>query len=245
MTKLLKWDLIDLFRSNPLVWAGMLFSLAAILIPTTGEGLINAILIVMSPIIGFISFCWLLLIAADYSIHWLYKPNYVLEFSTPRPVWQKLLSKLIWCALLNTLACLFLIQLFNLIGRFSGGSMRFIGIDQLHGIPGLVFLALVFDSTVMISFILAGSFSLTRRVKWLSGSLIFILCFGLLVGVLLAWMLAVGAVVLPSISTRDIVTIDGTFQIFSNTIPVVGGIAVLIIEFLAGSMLLAHRYQPD
>jgi hypothetical protein len=245
MSKIFKWDLIDLLKNTPLIWAGMVFSFLALLLPTTGDSLINATLILLGPLVGFIVFCWILLIGVDQPIQWLRRSSFDLELSTPWPVWQKLLSKLIISLLLNIIAFIYLLQLFNLIGRFSGGEFRWIGLDQLRGIPMFVLLAFVIDCTVMFSYILAGSFSITRRKKWLSGGIYCLIFIGAITSAILSWMLAVGSVVLPSISTRDIITVNGSFQVLSSTVPLVVAMAVIAVEFAGGSLLLAHRYQKE
>lgn len=245
MNKILKWDIIDLLKNTPIIWAGMAFSFLVLLIPANGDSLINATLIVVGPLVGFIVFCWILLIGVDQPIQWLRRSSLDLELSTPWPVWQKLLSKLLISLLLNIVAFVYLLQLFNVIGRFSGGDFRFIGLDQLRGMPSFVLLAFVLDSTVMFSYILAGSFRITRRKKWLSGGIFCLIFIGAITFGILSWMLAIGSVVLPSISARDIITVDGSFQILSSTVPLIVTLAVIAVEFMGGSLLLAYRYQKD
>jgi hypothetical protein len=245
MIKLLKWDLVDALHRTPLIWAGVIFSLLALLIPQNGNGLINAILIVVGPVVGFITFQAIMILAAYLPVGWLHRESYLLEASTPWPAWLKLLAKVIWAVVLDILGFVFMLQLFDLIGRFSGGSLRLVSLDQLKGIPALVLIALVLDCTIMFSYILAGSFSFTRRNRLLAGGFISLVIFVIIIAVIMIWMMAAGSVILPSVSMRDIITLDGSFQVLSNTIPVVVCLISIIVEFLAGSGLLANRFQRE
>lgn len=245
MLKLIKWNLVDFFHRYYLVLLGIFASFLLVLLPKDGTGIWNSALITISAILGFIVFLSLLILAAVLPFQWLSRESDLLDRSLSFPAWKILASKLVTGAILNLIACLFLLQLLNFFGRFSSGNLYFLSLRNLEGLPLILFFLLLVDTTLMFSYIFAGSFRIFRRFSAFIAALIGLLIFGGFI-FLTAWvMTAAGTLVLPAFSTASIITIDGTLQIQSLTAPVIFGLILTILELFVSSHLLGAHFQKN
>lgn len=243
MLKCLKWDLIDHFRRYSLFYIGMLVSLLLAVIPDRGSNTFFNSMITLSGLLGFILFAAGLLLAILICVRWLVRDSHLLELTNPLPTWKILLSKIILAGLVNLVNCVFILQLSTLWAHYSTGELTFITTSQLKGIPGLVLFFLLIDCTILFSYILARSFSIFRKAStFVTGFLSTLLLIGI-IALCLVIMSVNGLVILPTINTKDVITLSGAFTMLSMSFPVVYAVIITILEFIGSSFLLARRFQ--
>jgi hypothetical protein len=245
MLNLIKWNAVDFLRRNYWVFVAMAASLLLALLPANGQGYLNAIAITLSQIIGVIAFQAGVVLAAALCFRWLENESNLLELSLPASSWKILLGKLVMAFLVNTLSCLFLMQFFVFTGKYSTGLVRLLSIENLKSVLVLVLGLMLVDCTILFSYLAAKSFRLTRRILLISTSVLSFVILGAAIAVVGLVMTVSGALILPTISAKDIITINGPFNILSTTAPVCASLAVILLEYAGSSLLLDRRFQPD
>lgn len=245
MLNLLKWNAVDFMRRNYWVFMAMAASLVLALLPANGQGYWNATAIVFSEIFGVIAFQAGVVLAAALCFRWLENESNLLELSLPSPSWKILFSKLVVAFLVNTLSCLFLMQLFVFMGKYSAGSVRLLSAENLKGILVLALGLMLVDCTILFSYLAAKSFRLTRRILLVSTSLLSFIILGGAIAVVGLVMTVSGALILPTISAKDIITINGSFNILSTMAPVCASLVVILLEYAGSSLILDRCFQPD
>jgi hypothetical protein len=68
----------------------------------------------------------------------------------------------------------------------------------------------------------------------------------LLIGIITLCMIIMsvnGLLVLPTINTKDIITVSGAFEMLSTVFPIVYAGIIILLEFIGCSILLARRFQ--
>ena len=243
MLKLIKWDFIDYIERNSWILVGMLISLLLVLVPSSGVGMFNNLLITLSALIGFIVFQASIISAVIFAYRWLDEPSNQLELSLPVPAWMQIGAKLLFIALVNCVSCIFALQYLALVNRFSGSSNLMISLENLASIPGLVLFFLFIDATILFSYVVARSFPITRRMVFFITTIASLVILSTILIITIALMSAAGQVVLPTISSDNILTINGTLQIMSTAIVVWVNLIAIFIECLLSSLLLNNRFQ--
>jgi len=245
MLNLCKWNAVDFMRRNYWVFIAMAVSLVLALLPANGQGYWNATVIVFSEILGVIAFQAGVVLAAALCFRWLENESNLLELSLPSSSWKILFSKLLVAVLVNALSCLFLMQLFVFAGKYSTGSVRLLSLENLRSILVLVLGLMLVDCTILFSYLAAKSFRLTRRILLVSVSLLSFIIWGGAIAVVGLVMTVSGALILPTISAKDIITINGAFNILSTTAPVCVCLAIILLEYAGSCLLLDRCFQPD
>ncbi|PKO00900.1 MAG: hypothetical protein CVU42_01950 [Chloroflexi bacterium HGW-Chloroflexi-4] len=243
MLKTLKWNLKDHFRRYSLVYFGMVLALLLAVIPEKGDNFVSSLMITFSGILGFILFAAGFVLAINACLRWLGRESHLLELSNPLPTWKILLSKIVLAGLVNLVTCVFILQLSTFWARYSTGELTFINGSNLKGIPSLVLFFLLIDCTILFSYILARSITLFRRASTIVTGLLSSL---LLIGIItlcMGIMSVNGLLVLPTINTKDIITLSGAFEMLSTVFPVVYAGIIILLEFAGCSILLARRFQ--
>lgn len=245
MLKCLKWDLIDHFRRYSLCYIGKIVTLLLAAIPEKGNTTWASLLITISGALGFTLFAAGLVLAIIASYRWLVRNSHMLELTNPIPAWKILLSKLAVAGLINLITCVFILQLSALWSHYSTGKLTFITASNLKGIPSLVLFFLLIDCTILFSFILARSFSIFRRFSiFMTGLLSSLLLIGIIT-LCIVVMSVNGLLILPTINTKDIITLSGAFTMLSTVFPVIYAGIVILLEFALSSILLTRRFQRD
>ena len=243
MLKNLKWDALDFVHRYYLLLIGMFASFLLVIIPIKSNGVLSELLVVLSAGLGFVAFAAGLILAVNVGYRWLVRKSHLLELAVPQPVWQMLLSKIILITLLNLLVCLFILQMSVLWS--NNGKFVLLSMQNLKGIPGLVLLLVVIDCTVMFSTIAAMSLRVLRQRPALSTGLLAVVLLTGIITFCAVYMTARGTLILPSISGQNILTVSGSLMIFSTVFPTLFALAVIFVEFLAGSFLLTKYFERD
>lgn len=244
MLKLLKWDAICFIRRYAWALFGFIAVILMAVIPINGVGFFSAVVIDLCAGLGLFFYLFWLYLAAETSFNWLDKDSTQLELSLPMPVWQRLLSKLTLVIGTNLLASLLFFQLFLIFGKYSSGMITLPTLDNIKTILILALALTMIDITVLFSYLLAKSFHTSRLGSSLLTALLSLVILSIIFIACMLWMAMSNAIVLPSVSSNNMLTIDGTLWINSFTIPVVLMLVVLILEFTGSSYLLEYKFQP-
>ncbi len=245
MFKLLKWNFLDYFKKNTWILIGMAVSLLLVAIPGNGIGFFNNFLIVIASITGFIVFQAGILSAVLFAYRWAENASVTLELSLPVSSWKQIVAKLATSALVNFLSCIFLLKLFLSIGRFSNGSFQWITTQNLTGIFGLVVFLSFLESTILFAYIFSRSYRVMRGTPDFFTVLISVAIIGTVTFCTAAIMAASGQLLLPTISTDSILTLNGTLQVLSAALPIWIYLVSILLECFFGSRLLQNRFQVN
>lgn len=245
MFKCLKWDLIDHFRRYYLLYIGMIATMLLAIIPIKGNNLWSSVMITLSGGLGFALFVSGLVLAINICYRWLMRDSYLLELSNPIPAWKILLSKILLAGAVNLLSFVFILQLSTFWGRYSTGKLMFISSSNLKGIPTLVLFFLLIDCTILFSFILAKSFRVFNRLSPLMTGIFSSLLILVIISLCTLIMSVNGLLILPNISSKDIITFSGTFNLVSMIFPVFFAGIIIVLEFAVSCILLSKRFQRD
>jgi len=243
MLKKLKWDTLDYIHRNYLIPLGMVVSFVFALISAKSGSFMASLFTDLSAGLAFILFAAGLVSALNTSYRWLTRKSHLLELATPLPAWMILLSKIVLAAVVNLAACLFILQLSVIWG--NSGRLILLNIQNLKGVPGMVLLLLMIDCTVMFAYIVTMSFKRLRKSPALSTS---ILAAILLIGIITfcaLYMSARGTLILPSISTQNVLSVSGSLLVFSIVFPTLFALATILLELLGSSILLGKSFEKD
>ncbi|GAP13386.1 hypothetical protein LARV_01139 [Longilinea arvoryzae] len=241
MLKLIKWNSIDFGRKYLWLFIGMAASLLLAVLPENSKGSINGTMALLSAVLGIVLFQAGIAIAMTYCFRWLEKDSSLLELSLPASAWQTLLGKLVVSLAVNGLSCLFMLQLFLFIGKYSGGSIQLLNLDNLRGIPGLLLFFMTIDCTVLFSFLVTKSLRLKRGVASTVTCLLSLIILGAIIAVMISLMTAAGVLTLPTFSSQGVLKIGGTLEILSTTIPLCVLLSTIVLEYIASGLLLNRR----
>lgn len=241
MLKLIKWNSIDFGRKYLWLFIGMAASLLLAVLPENSKGSINGTMALLSAVLGIALFQAGIAIAMTYCFRWLEKDSSLLELSLPASAWQTLLGKLVVSLAVNGLSCLFMLQLFLFIGKYSGGSIQLLNLDNLRGIPGLLLFFMTIDCTVLFSFLVTKSLRLKRGVASTVTCLLSLIILGAIIAVMISLMTAAGVLTLPTFSSQGVLKIGGTLEILSTTIPLCVLLSTIVLEYIASGLLLNRR----
>ena len=245
MSKLLKWDAINFLRQYYWVLLGMMGVLVVAAIPANGSGSVSSVVITLCTLLGGLFFMACLYLAGVQVMNWLRNDSILLELSVPAASWQLVLSKVLVSALINALACLLLMQLFVVFGKYSSGSLSLLSAEQLGDIPLLTLLLTLLDATALFSYLVAKRFTTLRSLAGiitLGLSAIIIL----LVAVLcLVIMPLTGSLSLPVVNNESILSINGNLNITSTLEITLISLFTLLAEIAGSSLLLARGFQRD
>jgi hypothetical protein len=245
MLRLFKWETINFWRQYYWAVIGFVAVLLLALIPSSGSGILNSVLITLCMLLGAFFFMAYLVLAVMVSIDWLRKDSVLLELSLPQPLWKQLLSKLVLAGLINLLACALTMQLMLIFARYSGGALKLISLNELGGMPELVLLITLVDMTLLCSYLIAKSFSFSRGAAAIISG---VLSTGILTIVMLVSFLVMSlthVLVLPVINNNGLLTINGNLNVTSSLGAVVVMALTFVIEFGLSSLLLRYRFQRD
>lgn len=243
MYKLLMWNSIDYLRKYFWILIGMAISILLAMIP--GSGALNGVLTLFSAFLGLLSFAAGILFAASSCFLWMENGSSQLELSLPVATWKILLAKLVLALLVNTISCLFVVQLFVFLGKNANGVLRSMSVDDLETALILVLLLTVVDSTILFSYLASKSNMVTKNIWMVSTLIMSMLIFGLITVGSIFGMAASGAMMLPTVSNHHLLTIDGTMQVITIVIPIVVSLLVVFLEYLGSSVLLSLRYHVN
>jgi hypothetical protein len=245
MLKLLKWNSIDFLKKNIWLIFGMMISLLLAILPANGIGILNNFLVATAALLGFIVFQAGIVIAIGYCYRWLEGSSNILELSLPVPSWKQIISKLIIAALVDLISCIFVLQLFMIISNVADGSIQFITAENLSGIPGLVLYLLLIDATVQFSYIIVRCWKVTRQMSVFATALISLVILIAVTILIITIMSATNQIILPTISSDYILTIDGTLNIMSTAIPIWTSLFMIFMECVLGSLFLTKYFQAE
>jgi hypothetical protein len=243
MLKSLKWDVLDFIHRHYLVLVGMIISFLLAVIPVRSNNFLSALFTDLSAGLAYILFAAGLILALNVCYRWLVRKSHLLELTTPLPAWKTLLGKVILAALVNLLACLFILQLSVLWG--NDGRFVFLSGQNLKGIFGFVLFLMMVDCTITFSYILTMSFAGFRKKPTLTTSLLAALLLTGIISFCAIYMTTRGTLILPTISRQNILTISGSLMIFSTVFPTFFTLAVILLEFLGSSYLLGRSFERD
>ncbi len=245
MLKLLKWDSINFLRQYYWVLLGMAGVLVVAAIPANGSGTVSSVVITLCTLLGGLFFMACLYLAVVQVINWLRSDSILLDLSVPAASWQMILSKVLVSALINALACLLLMQLFVVFGKYSSGSLTLLSLEQLADIPLLTLLLTLLDTTALFSYLVAKRFTTLRSLAGIITLGLSALIILLVAALCLVIMPFTGSLSLPVISSENILSINGNLSITSTLEITLISLFVLLAEMTGSSLLLTHGFQRD
>ncbi len=245
MLNLLKWNSLDFLHRYAWVFIVAAVTLITAVFIPNGIGAFYAMLIDLVMVMGILFFCAAIVFTTYQHFSWLNQNSSLLEFSLPAPAWKLLLSRVIMGVVLNALACLGILALMLLFGKFTVGTVEPINASQLGTIGGLVVVLLVVNMTILFSYLIARSIGLFR----LPGTLITALLASILLIIILGFsvyvMLWTNVLKLPFLIEQDMLSMDGIFQIHSYIPALATYLWVSLLEYLGSCLLLKYCVQAD
>ena len=245
MFKLLKWELINFLHKYNWVLISIPVVLILILIPQNGRGVFNNLVIFTSGILAVMVFLSLLFLAAAQPINWLRQDTRLLERSLPYAAWKSLLVKVLFSFILNSFACLFLLQFSLFTGRFYHNEIIWLDSSSLSGIGTLILTLTMLDSTFMFSYLTVKSNALLRKQTAITSGVLSFILVSLFSAISLYVLVISNGIVLPVISGQDILTIQGSLVIHSMITLAVCMFVIILFEFICSSLLLKYNFQQE
>ena len=245
MFKLVKWDLLNFLHKYNWVLIAVPVILLLILIPQNGQGLLNNFVIFASGLLAVMLFLSLLFLAAGQPINWLRQENTPLERSLPVPSWKPLSVKVLFSLALNSLACLFLLQFSLFVGRFYHNEIIWLNSSSLSGIGVMILFLTMLDTTLMFSYMAVKSNALLCKQTVISSGILSIMLISLFAVICLYVLVISNGIILPVVTSQEILTIKGSLVINSMATLVVCMCVIIVFETVCSSLLLEFSFQQE
>lgn len=229
MLKLIKWNFLDYIKKNYWIPVGLALSFLTIFLPRSNSSTFNNFLIGMASIAGISLFLVGFLSAISFAFQWIEKPSVDLELSLPVSAYQQIAAKLITSAVVNAILMAFLMITARTVAGFLGW------------IQFLTFL----EGSVLFAAILAHSYRWMRRATGFFTVLVSLALICTVTVTTLLVMAAGGQIIMPTFSTDNVLSVDGSLQILSPALPNWIFFGFVLLEWLLGSRLLQNRFQAD
>ncbi len=245
MLNLLKWNSMDFFRRYGWMFLIAVVSIIIAAVVPNGEGFTNGLLIVSSAMLGGVFFPALIVLAMYQCFSWLRHDSALLELSLPVSAWKQMLSRLIIATVVNALACLGMMVLMMLFGKYSTGAVQPLTLDHWQSIAGLTLFLVLGDMTVLISYMLTRSMGLTRLWAALFTTLLCTILMMIIIAFVVYVMIWTNMIIMPTFSMNHVISLDGDIEIISYLPVILCGLWVILLEYLGSSLLLKYSYQLD
>lgn len=245
MLNLLKWNSLDFFRRYGWMFLIALLSLIITAVVPDGEGFTNAMLIIGSGMLGGVFFPALIVLAMYQCFSWLRHDSALLELSLPVSAWKQVLSRLIIAVAVNILACLGLMVLMMLFGKYTTGVVQPLTMEHWKSIAGFTFFLVLGDMTVLISYMLTRSVGLTRLWAALFTTLLSAIFMMVIIAFVVYAMIWTNMIIMPTFSMNQVFSLDGDIEIISILPAIFCIIWVILLEYLGSSLLLKYSFQVD
>ena len=245
MLKLIKWDARIFLHKYFWALIAIPFVLLLIMIPQNGQGFFNALMVIISCLSAGLLYIGLLFLAAVQPIDWLHRDTTQLERSLPVSAWKPLFSKILFSFAINTIACIFMLQFALLVGRFSHDGSPWITLQHLSGIGVVILILTMLDTTLLFAYMISKSVDLFRKQPVLFSGILGFLLINLIAASCLYLLVITNGIMLPVVSTRNVLTVNGSL-IITSMITVTGSMLVVIgLEYICSALLLDTRFQQE
>lgn len=245
MLNLLKWNSIDFLRRYGWMFLAAAVSLVVAAIVQDGEGFTNGMLIFSAGMLGGVFFPACIVLAMYQSFGWLRQDSALLELSLPVSAWKQVLSRVIIAIVVNLLACLGLMVLMMLFGKYSSGTIQPMTLEHWQSLGGLILLLLLGDMTVLISYLITRSIGLTRFWAALITTFLGTILMVVIATFIVYLMVWTNVIILPTFSGQGIITMNGNLQVSSFVPAILGILWIILLEYLGSSLLLKYSFQVD
>lgn len=245
MLNLLKWNSLDFFRRYGWMFLIAALSLIIAAVVPNGEGFTNGLLIVSSAMLGGVFFPALVVLAMYQCFSWLRHDSALLELSLPVSAWKQVLSRLIIAVIVNILACLGMMALMVLFGKYSTGAVQPLTLEHWQSIAGLTLFLILCDMTVLISYMLTRSMGLTRLWAALFTTLLSTILMMVIIAFIVYVMIWTNMIIMPTFNINRVISLDGDIEIVSVLPVIFCSLWVILLEYLGSSLLLKYAFQVD
>ncbi len=245
MLNLLKWNSLDFLHRYfwMLIVAAASLVLAAVI--PNGQGFTNALLIFSACVLGGVFFPACVVLALYQCFSWLRHDSALLELSLPVSAWKQMLSRLVIAVVVNALACLGMIVLMLLFGKYTSGTIYPLNLDHLQAVGWMTLVLVLGDMTVLVSYMISRSIGLTHLWSALGTtflSTVFLILIAILTVNVMVWA---RVIMLPQIGMENFLRLDGDFRITSTVPAIATFLWVIVIEYLGSSLLLKYSIPVD
>jgi hypothetical protein len=245
MLNLLKWNSLDFLHRYFWIFIIAAASLFLAAIVPNGAGFTNALLVFCSPVLGGVFFPSCIFLAMYQCFGWLRQDSALLELSLPVPAWKQMLSRLIIAVVVNELACLGMLVLMLLFGKYTSGTIEPLNFNHIQTIAGLSLFLVLADMTVLISYMISRSIGLTGLWATLITTLLCTILMMLIAAFIVYIMVLTRVLMLPQIGPESIITLDGSMHISSFAPAILSSLWIILLEYLGSSLLLKYSIQVD
>ncbi len=246
MLNLLKWNSLDfLHRYSWMLIVAAASLVLAVLIPDAG-GLTNALLVFSACTLAAVFFPACSGAAMYQCFGWLRHDSAMLELALPVSAWKHMLSRFTIALVVNALSSLGLMGLMIVFGKYSSGSIGSMTLEHWKSVGYLTFILLLIDMTVLFAYMLTRGMGLTRLWAALFTTLFSTILLTLIAVFLVYVMIWANVIVLPHFaSVRGYIDVQGNLNISSFIPAFVGGLWVILLEYLGSSLLLKYSLQVN
>lgn len=220
-------------------------SLVIAMVVPDGEGFTNALLIFSSGMLGGVFFPALIVLAMYQCFSWLRQDSALLELSLPVSAWKQVLSRVILAVAVNVLACLGMMFLMVLFGKYTSGSIQPLNLEHWQTIGGLTLFLLLGDMTVLICYMFSRSIGLTRLWVALMTTLLSTILMMLIMALVVYVLIWANMIILPTFSVGHFLSLDGDIEVISFLPAVLFSLWVILLEYLGSSLLLKYSFRVD
>jgi hypothetical protein len=245
MLNLLKWNSLDFVHRYFWMFIVAAASLVLAAVVPDGKGFTNALLIFSSGVLGGIFFPACIVLALYQCFGWLRHNSALLELSLPVSAWKQMLSRVIIALVVNILACLGIMVLMLLYGKYSSGTVEMLSLDHIQTVAGLTLFLILGDMTVLISYMISRSMGLTRLWAALITTMLSTILMMLIAVFVVYVMVWTRVLMLPQIGADNLFTLDGNLQITSFVPALLSSLWIILLEYLGSSLLLKYSFQVD
>lgn len=245
MLNLLKWSSLDFLHRYLWMFLVAAASLVLAAVVPNGEGFTNALLIFSAAVLGFVFFLACIVLAMYQCFGWLRQDSTLLEMSLPVPAWKQMLSRLIIAITANLLACLGMLVLMLLFGKYTSGTVDAISLSHLEGIGVLTLIFVLVDMTILFSYLISRSIGLSHLWAALITSLLASILLMLIAVFTVYVMLWTNVLMLPPFSMNTSIAFEDLIKITSIVPALLTGLWIILLEYLGSSLLLKYSIQVD
>ena len=245
MLNLLKWNSLDFVHRYFWMFIVAAASLVLALVVPNGEGFTNALLVFSAAVLGGIFFPACIVLAMYQCFSWLRHDSALLELSLPVSAWAQVLSRVVIAVVVNALACLGLMVLMLLFGKYTSGTVDGLSLNHIQTIAGLTLLLILGDMTILFSYMISRSMGLVRLWAALITTFLSTTLLILIAAFIVYVMVWTQVLMLPQFSGDNILTLDGGIQVTSLIPAIFSSLWVILLEYLGSSLLLKYSFQVD